>query len=221
MIVTLAELESTAKRGLAGRGAPPGIDEDAAFATAWLESRGLPGLAALIAQLDRFPLDVQSPEGKGTNLDALGQSAVLLGGTLIDQAVVAGTGSRLTVTNLRDPIFLLPLADRRRRSGLSFEIRWQGAEAQIDAAGAIALVGNVLSTDDEAVEVSICCRQGRLDTMAAVIDLDGHRRQTLATGLEIDDALKQRLSTHAATSLVPASDESRRRGAGAEASDNE
>lgn len=220
MIVTLAELDSLGKRAMAGRGAPPGIDEDAAFATVWLESRGLPGLGALVAQLDKFPIQVKAPEIKGTKLDALGQSAVLLAGAIIDQTVIAGSEAQLMVTNLVDPVFLLPLADKRHRSGWSFEIAWPGAEARIDTDGTVALVGDLSGMNDVPVHVSISCQQRPLDAMSAPSDLDQHRREILATGLDIDDALRQRLSAHAATSLVPATEESRRRGAGAEASDN-
>lgn len=223
MIVTLAELESLGKRALAGRGAPPGIDEDAAAATAWLESRRLPALAALVAQLDRQPIALQPPAGADGRLDARGQSAVLLGGMLIDQAMLSGPDDALVVESLADPLFLLPLADKRRKAGWSFALQWaEGLGASVDADAGVALLGEEerLALGGP-VAVTIACRLGPLDQPAPPSDLDSRRRRTLAEGLVVDDALWRRLTEHGASALVPATAESRLRGAGAAASDNE
>ena len=223
MIVTLAELESLAKRALAGRGAPPGLDEDAAFATAWLESRGLPALPALVAQLARQPIALRPLEGGDGSLDAGGQSAVLLCGALVDLAVLQGSGGTLVVRNLSDPLFLLPLADRRRRAGWSFELGWGGrAAACIDkrnGAGLMVKPGDLAHAT--AVDVRIAVHGDALAMTLPQIDYEAHRRRALATGLLVDDLLWHRLGEHAASALVPATAESRERGAGASISDNE
>ena len=215
MIVTLAEVEIYAKRGLAGRGAPPGIDEDAAASAAWLESRGLPALAVLLAILDGHPITLRPPEGSGSNLDAGGQSAILLGGALIDQAVASAADS-LTVAQLADPIYLLPLADRRRRAGWCFSLRWgNGLGAALDRDGGIALSGETdVLAEPGPVTVVIACRRDAQTEAATSHDLARKRSRTLATGLTVDDAHWRRLGEHAASALVPASDESRVRGAG-------
>ncbi len=223
MIVTLAELEALAKRALAGRGAPPGLDEDGGFATAWLESRGLPALPALVAQLARHPIAPRPLDGDDGSLDAGGRSAVLLCGALIDLAVLNGPGETLLVRNLADPLFLLPLADRRRRAGWSFELGWGGrAAACVDKrSGAGLMVKPDDLAHDTPVDVRITLHEGPLAMALPQIDYEAYRRRTLATGLLVDDLLWRRLGEHAASALVPATAESRERGAGASISDNE
>lgn len=225
MIATLNELESLAKRALAGRGAPPGLDEDGAAATAWLEARGLPALPALLAQLaqlDRMTAVLGPLPGEGARRDAGGRSAVLLCGALVDLAVLQASAGPLTVANLRDPLFLLPLAERRRRAGWRFRIAWgPGQGARIEDDGVSLLDPGAELATPEAVTVSIACRQAAPAEAPPRGPLEAHRRRTLARGLAVEDGLWRRLQRHGASGLVPASAESRRRGAGAAASDNE
>ena len=201
MIVTLAELESLSKRALAGRGAPPGLDEDAAFATAWLESRGLPALAALVALLDRQLIELRPLIGDGSQFDAAGQSAVLLCGTVIDQVVVGGGDGHLVVANLSDPLFLLPLADKRRRSGWSFVLNWEDSRgATIDSETGVMLSDpNTALPALSAVDVTIRCRLGSFAAGSGTRELGEYRRSVLARGLSVDDALWRRLSNHGAS----------------------
>ena len=223
MIVTLAELESLAKRALAGSGAPSGIDEDAAAATAWLEARDLPALDALVAELDRGVIDLPAPAVEGRQVDAGGRSALLLCGTLIDQAVLLADQGPLTVEQLAQPIFLLPLADRRRRAGWSFRITWgSGSGALVDVEQGLALLGGLDGLLPKApVTVSIASVRGPLDRFEGDSGLEARLGQTLANGRAVDDGLWQRLTRHGARALVPASEESRARGAGSTASDND
>ena len=54
MIVTLSEIQATSQKALMGCRFPAGLEEDAGRAAAWLEVRGLDGIAALLAALDRW-----------------------------------------------------------------------------------------------------------------------------------------------------------------------
>ena len=94
MIVTINEVEQWSLRAMAGSGAPAGVDEDAAKATAWLAARGFPAIDALVSALDRCAgnttfseIGEDICESGARRFDAGSRSGAFLGGTLIDLAV--------------------------------------------------------------------------------------------------------------------------------------
>jgi hypothetical protein len=242
MIVTLNEVEQWCLRAMAGSGAPPGVDEDAAAAAAWLTARGFLALEALIAALDRWRDDPSATELSETSsqspaqrVDAGGRSAVFLAGALIDGALAAAKRTRkpttLHVERLTDPIFLLPVTLPYARRGWAFELSWRTAEPQV-AVGAQVIADGPFLLGDECrlldagpVSLSIGCGQETLDGGAEVAvrteELSRRYAATLARGVEVADETWAALKTHGRRALVPASAESRARGAGAETSDNE
>jgi len=245
MIVTLNELQRACQKSLFGFPAPAGSDDDAAVAAVWLESRGLSALAPLVAALDRWrargAVDrLVPPDGVGPEspVPASGASAVALCGPVVDLALVAaaraGGTATLTVTDLRDPQFLLPLAAQLLCRGWRWRILWGRGEGPIAGAALSESAGTALlgawdrPLPQDPFEVTVTCRQGGVlpsqDAPAVAIAesvLTARRRATLAAGLELDDALWARLSAYAARALVPTSADSRARGAGMQASDND
>lgn len=245
MRVSQFEIYRRCQRVLEGLGAPDGIDREGAEAVAWLEARGLPGLALLVRDLPRLlggfgPLVPRQAGAAGgppeSMIDLAGQSAVACGGLLVEHVEVeaaAATGGTATLrlARCRAPLFLLPFAVGRAAFGRGFAISWTQAGGDIG--------GVVRSRDDYVlggaetlrdrwmlapmpVAVTIVCRPA--DGGAALPDkglpfLDAalvRRRHadSLAEGIEVDDSVWQRLGEVAARVLVPATADSRARGAG-------
>ena len=249
MIVTVNEVEQWSLRAMAGSGAPAGIDEDAAKATAWLAAHGFPAIGMLVSALDRWAGDTTAARiGEGTGEDGArqfdtgGRSATFLGSTLIDLAVADAVRSKaagkIEVRNLADPLFLLPAAERYRRDGMMMEILWRSPEDKertriaLDRAGP-QFFGNIDTLQDAApVTASISCtpRSGALlrapdgNSVTPVLgpdDLEIRYEITLETGLDVEDGIWNRLKSHGQHALVPATAQSRARGAGAAGNDNE
>jgi len=245
MIVTLNELQRACQKACFGFPTPAGTDDDAALAAVWLESRGLPALRPLVAALDRWEVngvpdrlvEIENPVG-AQRVTASGASAIAVGGALTDLALAAAARAEgvatLTISALRDPEFLVPLAAQRLSDGRCWHILWGDRQRQIAGAALSEKAGIVLLGDcpplppETAYEVALtCCRDSALPAdgaPAAALDPDelaARRRAALAAGLEVDAALWARLNVYAARALVPASTESRARGAGARSSDND
>lgn len=233
MIVTLNEVEQWCLRALAGAGAPAGVDEDAAWSAAWLVARGFPALETLIAALDRCvdpAADARIAADSAGRFEADGRSAILLASGLIDSTLAAAASgkapARTSVAALADPLFLLPIAERYRRRGWCFQLLWKAAGAHIDGDGPSMLGDPAALQPADPVEVSIACGKQPLGNAQLPIalragDLEARYAATLEHGLAVADATWDRLKALGMRALVPASSESRTRGAGSAASDNE
>ena len=242
MIVTINEVEQWSLRAMAGGGAPAGIDEEAAQATAWLAARGFPAIEALISALERWrdnPSTARLLEaGRTSDLDsydAAGRSALCLCGTLIDLSVAAAaagtTAGQITIFNLTDPMFLLPAAERYRRKGWRFELFWRDptnedamASINVDEEGPqlFGALDDIRSVGP--VTLSLACgrqlplsradAERSLPQIPETHDLARTYGETLKRGIVVNAATWSRLKTHGRRALVPASEHSRARGAG-------
>ncbi len=240
MIVTLNEIQRSCQKALSGAGAPPGIDDDAGAAVAWLESRGLAALGGVVAALERWAGDPGAAVIGGTAagmFDAGGRSAVFLGPGLIDAVVSSATSqksSRLDIRALTEPQFLIPLAESLCGLGWSFDIAWtaggqaSGTGAQLDSTAGVTLLGDWSRVPAGPAEVVVHCQEAgqapfdsRLPVACGATELGARRAASLSTGLAVEDALWNKVSRYARRTLVPASAESRARGAGPGSSDNE
>jgi len=242
MRVSQNEVYRLAQRALEGSGAPHGIDRDGAFAIAWLEARGLPGVAMLAAALDRMegafaPLPPPHRVGEAAILDLEGRPAVAWGAGVFDCFELLTSGpaaaSLLHVRSCRWPLFLLPFAARRAESGRGTRLRWGEGETAVfltadPAAGcrivcagegrdlAAAMTGDLLA-DVVLSGMMTAVRSPARPRSVQVVDtarLDAALQRGLAEGIAADDALWARIAAVASRVLVPASEESRARGAG-------
>ena len=234
MIVTLNEVQRACQKALFGAGVPAGLDDDAANATVWLEARGLSALAAFAGALESC---AQDPSGCTVTetapgvVDASGCSATLAGSLVIDLAVARANAkgtATLKVTRLKDPQFLVPWAAEYFEDDWGFSLTWNGRAASVHSAGGVMLLGDWASPDEGPCDVTVACRYSEpggsnepLPVAYRGADLESRAKLTLSTGLEVDDAVWQMISRHAQRALVPATEESRARGAGSTASDNE
>lgn len=248
MIVTRNEVEQWCLRAMTGAGAPAGVDEDAAGAAAWLAAHGFPAIDWLSAAVERWNDDrsatrlAKLPSEDGTDrFEADGRSAVFLSGLLIDSAVAAATTAPATthvnVARLTDPLFLLPPAERHRQRGWIFELRW-GQPGKVTGGARLgrdgpSLFGEIDDGETRAPQqVTIICSQdasvlgqeARLPPPPVSLtteDLTARAAATLENGIPVADEAWAKLKAQGMRALVPASEESRLRGAGAQVSDSE
>jgi hypothetical protein len=239
MLVSQNEVYRLTQRALEGSGAPHGTDRDGAYAVAWLEARGLPGLGMLAAALDRMegafaPLAPPRREEDTAVLDLQGRPAVAWCGAVLDcfELLTAGPAgvSLLRVQSCRWPLFLLPFAARRAESGRGTRLRWgEGASAVFLSADPAAGCRIVCAGDPDSVMTgdlpADVVLSGMMTAVRAparprsvqVVDaarLDAALQRSLAEGIAVDDSVWARVGAVASRVLVPASEESRARGAG-------
>jgi hypothetical protein len=143
----------------------------------------------------------------------------------------------LRVQSCRWPLFLLPFAARRAESGRGTRLRWGEGDAAVfvsanppgdPAAGCrIVCAGEdrdpaAVMTGDLPVDVVLsgmmtAVRAPARPRSVQVVDaarLDDALNRSLAEGIAVDDAVWARIGAVASRVLVPASEESRARGAG-------
>jgi len=217
MRVSQFEIYRLVQRALEGSGAPYGVDRDGDQAVAWLESRGLPGLRLLQGDLPllegRFTGLTLKRDAGGIEIDAAEISAIAYGSAVID---LACKGAALRLRRCRSPLFLLPAAVA---VAAPLEIRWQEILCAADAdAGASLWVGGSADglLDSTATEVEIRSGSAAMSARPFLDSGELARRyeNSLAQGIEVDDALWRRIDAVAARVQVPASTESRLKGAG-------
>jgi hypothetical protein len=216
MRVSQFEIYRLVQRALEGSGAPYGVDRDGAQAVAWLESRGLPGLRLLQEDLPllegRFTGLALARSAGGIEIDAGGISAIAYGSAVID---LARDGSRLRLHRCRSPLFLLPAAVA---AGGPLQLRWGDilCGASLDA-GASLWAGDgeaLLDCSPTEVEIHPGSAPPAAQPFLDSAELARRYEISLAQGIEVDDELWRRIDAVAARVQVPASTESRLKGAG-------
>ena len=225
--VSLSELRTAASRALRGAGAPAGTERDGARSAVWLESRGLRGAAALVSELgamaDAGP--PRSPRFAGNRVDLTGGPILTWGSTLIETAVLAA-GTALVLAGCRTPRVLLPEAVVQASHGWSFRLEAGGCEALV-AAGETTLDRSF--TEIDAADVRLIAAEGPPGTALppapprsrlGTPELESRHAASLARGLRLRMDDWRAIREAAGRILVPATERSRSRGAGAEVDDN-
>ena len=225
--VSLGELRTAASRALVGAGAPAGSERDGARATVWLESRGLRGAAALVSDLRTAAAGrLRPPAFSGRPIDLSGCPVLIWGSGLVELAMLEA-GAAIALEGCRTPRALVPEAAAQAGRGWRFRIRAGASEALV-AGGAIAL--DRAFADLETARVQIVAVHGPLHggprrepspSCLTTADLESRHADSLATGLRLDPDDWRAIRAAADRILVPASERSRSRGAGAEVDDNE
>lgn len=225
--VSLAELRTAASRALEGAGAPAGTERDGARSVVWLESRGLRGASALVSELHAVSSSPsRRPSVSGHRADLTGCPVLVWGSTLIEIAMLEA-GTPIVLAGCRSPRALLPEAAAQAGTQWHFVLR---------AGESRALVANDGTTLDRSFadldtsEVHLVAAAGpprtglppgpppsRLTTR----ELEARHAASLAGGLRLTATDWCAIRKAAARILVPATERSRSRGAGAEVDDNE
>lgn len=118
MTISLNEVEAQAKKAARGAGYSWGMAEDAGKATRWLCAQSVDGVAALAALLKDAP-DAES-------------CALTQGARLSDRAMLERSDSP-ALHRITQPILLMPfVASMARQKQVPQELRWDGGHAQTD-----------------------------------------------------------------------------------------
>ncbi len=237
MHASFDEIRRMAFKALDAGSAAAGIDEDSAYAIAWLEAVGLPGFTVLADAMDDSERDTRA-EGLATStatprdaeLDAAGRSSVFFGPSVIDLLVaLAQTSpdgkSSIELKDARHPAILLASAARYCPQGGNITLNWQAVACTVGPPETFILStepAQIDWLDHNAVKVALSCDVTDKSRPAPCgFNLSDRLVQSLRNGLSVDDAAFKRVSTYADKILVPESELSRQTGAGAGLTDND
>ena len=229
--VSLTELRTAASRALTGAGAPAGAERDGARSVAWLESRRLRGAAVLLSDLRLHAASgrpaLRPPRLAGNRADVAGGPVLVWGSALIEAAILAA-GTEIVIEGCPFPRALLPEAAAQAGPDLHFTMQ-AGASRALVTDGGTTLDRSFADLDT--ADVRLVAAPGRrpgapLPTAPprarlSARQLDARHRASLAHGLRLAPGDWREIREAAARILVPATDRSHSRGAGAEVDDNE
>jgi len=210
MILSLNEVETTAKKAARGARYPWGLAEEAGKATRWLCSHDVDGcaaLAGLLDQIDRATLAEWAPDPRHDPWAADGGThcPLVTGAAISDRAHMLHSQS-IRIGKIAEPAMLVPFA--------------ASAARQINATVTITWPDTVVCTDGDNLAIDgICPAQvTQIDIRAGGTITDQNRRQSRATPTA---DTWQILCRFAHRTYAPATEESRQKGAGAGVSDND
>jgi len=205
MSFSLNEVEVTAKKAARGAGYSWGLAEEAGKATRWLCAQGLDGCASLAALLQE-PRHA-SPQLKPGIWSASGVLCPLVTGAALSDFTAQLTEGPIRIVDVAHPQLLLPFAaGAARQTGTVLTLTCEDLVAHTDGAGVdLTHIPSPPGTSDVTVSMG--------GAMAGFLP-----KQTRATP---DPAIWDVLIAFAARTYAPATDASRRLGAGAGLSDND
>lgn len=216
MIVSLNEVDVSAKRAARGVGLSWGLAEEAGKAVRFLCARGLPGVDALLPLLGAYeglPPGAASPDRLSGNTRGAGSflCPIVAGAALSDDPAAVPRASTIVFHNVRAPLLLLPFLSRAARK-LHVSLSGDGTDLRLHAMES----GEVAASGSLCVELCAELAVSRVDGLADVAC-----RTEGTEPVHVDDAVWAALQKFAARTYVPASEKSRLMGAGAGLLDND
>jgi len=208
---SLNEIGLLCKRAARGGGLDWGLAEDAARGARWSASLGLPGPAMLATRLERLDgrsLDALSPDVTTDVWRAASGSLCPLaaGAALADRAARLAAGGPITLRDPACPLLVLAFAnDAAEQLGTPVRLAWDGIRLTVGG-GRLRIDGARDRLDVDGTTSLTCSIVKCLPEPAVGAGFRG----------EVDDTVWERLTVFAARTLAPATEESRRRGAGGE-----
>lgn len=219
IVCSLNEVEVYGRRAARGAGLPWGLAEEAGKASRWLAERGLPGVELLVRLLTandgRAYADMAPVISGDLWCAATGDLCPLCcGAALSDRIDVLECGENISLSAVAYPLLLAPFLHRPWRSeDASCELRWPDVCVSIFSSGVdieCADDSSPFSEREEVVEVS---GGGNRNTRPS--------RRPRVAGVRTPRSVWDALDALAKRTYVPASEESRTRGAGAGRTDND
>lgn len=216
MIFSLNEIEAETRKAVRGAGLPWGLAEEGGKAVRWLAGQGIDATAALADILDRHAAGGLGVgilrDGDGRWISPQGILCPLtLGAAVCDHAWLLAEGRTLAAGEVARPILLLPFAARAARlSGKPLAFVAGRQQVNFDRNGAPA---GALNFADIAEAASVTCETYRSD-------IHGLQREGLERP-DLDRPSWEKIEAFAFRTYVPASEHSRRHGAGAGLLDND
>jgi len=209
IVLSLNEVQVTAKKAARGAGYPWGLAEEAGYAVRWLCSQGLDGCAALANLLTRFdgtPFDIRTPDTNQPIWKPGGDfilCPLIVGAAISDRADELSHRSFRT-TSVAEPSLLFAFAAYcARRLNCTVRVEWPDGAAISDGMR-ITQHGHLGSIAD-----SVCVqRGGAIETPNQVF-----------SRAELVPSVLKTLNEFAQRTYAPATEESRQKGAGAELRD--
>jgi hypothetical protein len=212
MLCSLNEIEAQLRKAARGAGLPWGLAEEAGKAARWLAMHGIacvPVFAALFEQNDGRPYEeiaIMQAEGRwrarGGTLCPL-----LAGAAIVDRADEIAGGGTMELARVAWPVVLAPFASMAATAtGASIALDWPGV--RFTFVNACVRLDAALDVNAAASAVHATC--GRLVGAA-----HGTLLKPEIAGTVMDDRVWSRLDAFVRRTYVPASEESRLKGAGA------
>jgi hypothetical protein len=212
MLCSLNEIEAELRKAARGSGLSWGLAEEAGKAGRWLEMHGiecLPIFAALFEQNDGIPYDeiaIMQTEG-GWRASGGKLCPLIAGAALVDRAEEIAGGRTVELAAIAWPVLLVPFAAAvATAAGTSVQLGWPGVRFTF----ADGCVRRETTLDVTTVASAPYTRCGRLVGVAP-----GTVVRPEIPGTAVAESVWARLDAFVARTYVPASDESRRKGAGA------
>lgn len=209
MSYSLNEIEATAKKAARGAGYSWGMAEEAGKATRWLCIQGQEGcatLAGFLIQMDGQDLSNHKPQALSEEWHANSMLCPLISGAALSDCAADLLSGDITLRDVAHPALLMPFAGRAAvRLNRVVALECDGARAVTN--GVELALDGAFSTHAKQVKVSLQAE------MSAALP-----RHTRGTPSPTDLAT---LNKFAHRTYAPATEESRRLGAGAGLSDND
>ncbi len=222
MLCSLNEIEAQLRKAARGAGLPWGLAEEAGKAARWLAMhriRCLPVFAALFEENDGRAYDeiaimqIEGMQAGGMQAEgcwcARGGTLcpLIAGAAIVDRADEIAGGRSVELARVAWPILLVPFAATvATATGASIALEWPGARFTF-ADGCVRLDAALDATAEASAPHASCGR------------LAGAAHGTLAkpeiAGCVVDESVWSRLDGFVQRTYVPASEESRLKGAGA------
>lgn len=202
MQLSLNEIQAESRKAARGAGLSWGLAEEVGQAMAWLAERGIDAVPAL--------LDILARVGQ----EAIDDDPIRIGTEIADRAQELAADAELTFYQIQQPILLLPfLAMAAGLIGRNLTLRH--ADGSWSVAPNAAEPAMLLAATGRHKIVAASCRADQSPALPRA------GRAHADTRRDIDEALWQQLQGLAHKTYVPASEQSRRLGAGAGAIDND
>lgn len=212
MICSLNEIEAEIRKAARGAGLPWGLAEEAGKAARWLEMHGMRGAPLFAALFEsyggRLYEAIAMVSGEGLWRARGGMLCPLVAGVgLSDRAHEIAAGRTIDMEAVSWPVLLAPFAAAlSSATGAAIALRWPGVGF------AFARDGVRLAADHGAMNAALAPRAS-CGPMTG--DPRGRRLTPEIANMPVEEAAWSRLETFVQRTYVPASDESRLKGAGA------
>jgi hypothetical protein len=217
MNFSLNEIEAQVRKAVRGAGLSWGLGEEGGKAMRWLASRNVDASAALadiLGRHERHALDVQIvPSGDGIWRGKNGAPLcpLTLGAAICDDAWRLAKGETLRAERVAQPLLLLPFVARAARiAKRALTLDAGGWQTVFSASGDCATPLAIRQMPDAALVICKEAKAGAVTTNTASFSRP-----------DIDPSAWSRIERYAYRTYVPATEHSRRHGAGAGMIDND
>jgi len=230
------EVEALVKRAARGVNQPWGMADESAKATRWLAERGFAGPDIMVQLLDLYdsnvpakPIIIHDHDHDHDHWHAAGGvllCPVITGTALSDFSYLLASTECIRCSNIACPLMLLPFAAQASLSiQACLSISWDSARFIVEGSRVASQIE--MARDNQSMDI-YTRETASVVVQPSLTSLDEHLmsepslyESNRVERAWVDEQCWKRLSSFAQRTYAPASDESRRLGAGAGDSDND